>query len=631
MRLGSSALTRYGQVMATLDTGMGRRAVGYLRACCLCLALLASTSVAAGTPKPEVTELLAQAESVRSGDPVRFAELVSQLQGRRQELRGLQQDQLAYLEAYGMAFSGKYEAAIPRLQKLIASSTDSDTRFRAGALLVNLYTKSRRFAESLRQLGRLLPQLDQVRDPQLRIHALVEASYLHNEIGQYSLGMQYAERILASQPDARAHCFAEYLKYDAMLNLATLSPDRMDSLQEAIEQCTQGGERLLANHMRVILAKTMAAERKRPEAIALLRSHMAEVESFRYPYLAVLVKATLADLLFERGDLQASETYASEAIALSGAVGTSTQSLVGAYRTMYRIAERRRDTETALVYYRRFAEADKAYLNEVKARELAYQIVRQETFEKSEQIQRLGSQNQLLQLQRKLESKSVQNTRLVVVLLTMLLASIGYWAYRTKRTQMMFKRLAQTDALTGIGNRSHFSIQSERLLAQCARNEQEVALVMFDLDHFKTINDRYGHAAGDQVLVRVAELCRGLDYRNAVVGRLGGEEFALLLPGMSLAQAVEAAEDCRQRVTRIDTSGTGHRFLVTASFGVTTTALAGYQLARLFSLADRMLYRSKHDGRNQVSAYEGGYSLPERRTVPASGETARRETQEQEG
>ncbi|HUD91780.1 MAG TPA: hypothetical protein VMR39_09370, partial [Sphingobium sp.] len=57
---------------------------------------------------------------------------------------------------------------------------------------------------SLRQLGRLLPQLDQVRDPQLRIHALVEASYLHNEIGQYSLGMQYAERILASQPDARA-------------------------------------------------------------------------------------------------------------------------------------------------------------------------------------------------------------------------------------------------------------------------------------------------------------------------------------------------------------------------------------------------------------------------------------------
>ncbi len=592
-------------------------------------ALWVPVAMAARAASPSVTDLFAQAESIRSAEPARFSALVDALQRRKQEMEPRQREQLEYLEAYRLAFSGNYDAVIPRLKALAASAKDDDIRFRANALLVNLYTKSRRFAESLRQLGNVLPQMDRVSDPQLKVHALVEAAYLHNEIGQYGLGLQYAERILSEHSDSRARCFAEYLKYDAMMNLATMPAD-MAPLDDAIDHCTAGGERLLANHIRVIVARAMAAKHKRAEAIALLRTHLAEVESFRYPYLAVLVKATLAELLFERGDLKAAETYASEAIALSGAVGTSTQSLVGAYRTMYRIAERRRDTETALVYYRRYAEADKAYLNEIKARELAYQIVRQETFEKSEQIQRLGSQNQLLQLQRKLESKSVQNTRLVVVLLTMLLASIGYWAYRTKRTQMMFKRLAQTDALTGIGNRSHFSIQSERLLAQCARNEQEVALVMLDLDHFKTINDRYGHAAGDQVLVRVAELCRGLDYRNAVVGRLGGEEFALLLPGMSLAQAVEAAEDCRQRVTRIDTSGTGHRFLVTASFGVTTTALAGYQLARLFSLADRMLYRSKHDGRNQVSAYEGGYSLPERRTVPASGETARRETQEQE-
>ena len=216
----------------------------------------------------------------------------------------------------------------------------------------------------------------------------------------------------------------------------------------------------------------------------------------------------------------------------------------------------------------------------------------------------------MLQLQRKLESKSAQNTRLVVVLLTMLLASIGYWAYRTKRTQMMFKRLAQTDALTGIGNRSHFSIQSERVLAQCARNEQEVALVMFDLDHFKAINDRYGHAVGDRVLVRVADLCRGLGYRNAVVGRLGGEEFALLLPGMNLAQAIAVAEDCRQRITHIDTADTGHRFLVTASFGVTTTELAGYQLARLFSLADRMLYRSNTMGATRSAPMRAAIRCP---------------------
>lgn len=596
----------------------------------LWLALLIPATGALAAPQPSVTELLARAESIRSAEPAQFSALIDSLQKRRRELAPRQHEQLAYLEAYRLAFAGNYDVVIPRLKELIGSAQDDNIRFRASALLVNLYTKSRRFAESLRQLGTVLPQLDRVSDPQLRVHALVEAAYLHNEIGQYPLGLQYAERILSDHPDSRARCFAEYLKYDAMINLASLPADKAP-LRNAIDHCEGGGERLLANHIRVILAKSMAAEHKRVEAISLLRTHLAEVESFRYPFLAVLVKATLAELLFERGDQKAAETYASEAVALSGAVGTSTQSLVSAYRTLYRIAERRRDTETALVYYRRYAEADKAYLNEVKTRELAYQIVRQETFEKSEQIQRLGSQNQLLQLQRKLEKNSVQNTRLVVVLLTMLLASIGYWAYRTKRTQMMFRRLAQTDALTGIGNRSHFSLRSERLLAQCARDGEEVALIMFDLDHFKTINDRYGHAAGDQVLVQVAELCRRLEQRNGVLGRLGGEEFALLLPGMDLAQAVEVADECRRRVARIDTMATGNHFVVTASFGVTTTVLAGYQLARLFSLADRMLYRSKHEGRNQVSAYEGGYALPERRAgAQGTNDAPRWETQGQE-
>jgi len=599
--------------------------------CLLGIALLCPVTVASGAPQADAADLLAEADAIRSAEPARFSALIDTLQKRRGELSPGQREQLAYLEIYRQGFGGNYDAVIPRLKALIKSAQDDHIRFRASALLVNLYTKTRRFAESLRQLGTLLPQLDKVKDPQLRVHALVEAAYLHNEIGQYLLGQRYAERILAEHPDSRARCFAEYLKYDAMQHLGTLPTDKVP-LQAAIVHCESGGERLLANHIRVIVATSLASENKRVEAIQLLRSHLAEVESLRYPYLAVLFKATLAGLLFERGDLSSAESYASEAIALSGSVGASTQSLVSAYRTMYRIAERRRDTETALVYYRRYAEADKAYLNEVKARELAYQIVRQETFEKSEQIERLGSQNQLLQLQRKLETKSAQNTRLVVVLLIMLLASIGYWAYRTKRTQMMFKRLAQTDALTGIGNRSHFSDQSERLLAQCARDGKEAALIMFDLDHFKTINDRYGHAAGDQVLVLVAELCRQLQQRSAVVGRLGGEEFALLLPGLDLAQAVEVAEECRQGITRIDTSATGHRFMVTASFGVTTTVLAGYQLARLFSLADRMLYRSKHEGRNQVSAYEGGYPLPERKagTAPRTDTAIPVEAQGQE-
>lgn len=581
------------------------------------LAVLFAAALSAQAAAP-VASLFERAESIRSAHPQEFARLVVQLDARRRELSPAQREQLAYLEAYRQAFVGNYAVAIPRLKELNMSSPEASIRYRSGALLVNIYAKSRRFTEGLRQLGDTLVHIDNVEDPELRVHGLIEAAYIHNEVGQYRLGMHYAERILEGTPRARTQCFAEYMRFDAMLNLAILPSDD-GRLQSAITQCESISEGVLANSLRTILARKWAGELRRDAAITLLRKHLAEVEAARYPFLAVQFKSLLAELMLEKGDVRGAESFASETVALSGSVG-NTHALVSAYETLYRIAERRRDDETALVYYRRYAEADKAYLNEVKARELAYQIVRQETLEKSQQIQRLDGQNQLLQLQRRLEAKSTQSTRLAVILLVMLLASLGYWAYRTKRTQMSFRRLAETDTLTGLCNRNHFTQRAERELAQSARNNQEAALIMFDLDHFKSVNDRYGHAAGDWVLRRVADICRGFPRRIDTVGRLGGEEFAFMMYGCNLGEAARLAEECRTRIAAIDTRETGHRFDVSASFGVVSSALAGYQLARLLSLADKMLYRSKHEGRNRVSAYEGGYALAGERFETASND-----------
>jgi len=172
--------------------------------------------------------------------------------------------------------------------------------------------------------------------------------------------------------------------------------------------------------------------------------------------------------------------------------------------------------------------------------------------------------------------------------------------------QMSFRRLAETDTLTGISNRHHFTRQAEQALAYCARSGEDVGLIMFDLDHFKAINDRYGHVTGDFVLTRVAQECKKRCRRNDRFGRIGGEEFAILLIGCDLETTARMAHVCCAHIAEVDTSESGHCFPVTASFGVTTASLSGYELTRMLSHADQMLYRSKHDGRNQVSVHSPG-------------------------
>src|SRR6185437_7293693 len=116
----------------------------------------------------------------------------------------------------------------------------------------------------------------------------------------------------------------------------------------------------------------------------------------------------------------------------------------------------------------------------------------------------LSRNNRVLELEHKLAAKQMEATRLYIVILTLILLFIGLWALWTKRSQLHFKSLSRIDGLTGISNRLHFIECAETMLAYASKSGQDVCLVLFDLDHFKSINDRFGHATGDFVLKRAA-------------------------------------------------------------------------------------------------------------------------------
>lgn len=178
------------------------------------------------------------------------------------------------------------------------------------------------------------------------------------------------------------------------------------------------------------------------------------------------------------------------------------------------------------------------------------------------------------------------------------------WQIREKQ----IRALAVTDPLTGLDNRRALFDQFGYELARSRRSGSPVSVCVMDLDHFKRINDRYGHAVGDKVLLMVATVLRDSLRETDRIGRIGGEEFMLLMPDTDARGAAKVIERCRQRLSETPVDVGGEMPLhISASFGV-TCARPGDTVAQdqLFTRADQALYQAKAAGRNRMAFW----SLP---------------------
>lgn len=198
---------------------------------------------------------------------------------------------------------------------------------------------------------------------------------------------------------------------------------------------------------------------------------------------------------------------------------------------------------------------------------------------------------------------------LVGIIGFLFILGMGYSAQQVRRDSFLarvrlqemnrqLQRLATLDHLTGCANRRHFYEMAEAELARSRRYGRSMGMVILDADHFKFINDRFGHAAGDAVLRCLAETLReelrGLD----VMGRIGGEEFALLLPETPRHESLSIAERLRCRLAESRIEFEGRELTVTASFGVTAREPGDGNVDAIMRRADRALYEAKAAGRN---------------------------------
>ncbi|MDO9488259.1 MAG: GGDEF domain-containing protein [Sphingomonadaceae bacterium] len=200
----------------------------------------------------------------------------------------------------------------------------------------------------------------------------------------------------------------------------------------------------------------------------------------------------------------------------------------------------------------------------------------------------------------------------LVMLLYVMTFGFMIMSMSKEKTDLEHRRQALIDPLTGVANRRAFMIQAEKLLAESRQAGQPAAVMMFDLDHFKAVNDTHGHLVGDGVLTEFATIAVTRLPRRAMLCRMGGEEFAAIVPGTDHVTAIDLAE-----LIRTDLASENRLVPTTVSAGVAISVASDESLAELLSTADDALYRAKKAGRNRVVACNGSADRPV--ASPAAG------------
>lgn len=216
-------------------------------------------------------------------------------------------------------------------------------------------------------------------------------------------------------------------------------------------------------------------------------------------------------------------------------------------------------------------------------------------------------QNKILSRDNQLDKVALENAQqkqwiqtLVIILISLIVLMLVFFLVRQNITSKALHKLANTDSLTELANRRYTFSYGEDKLTIAKKEAKEFALIIFDVDHFKKVNDTYGHAGGDIALKTLSASASTYVRAQDILGRIGGEEFLLVLPNTPANKAIEIAERIREVIEQKTMQINEHTLNITASFGVATFTDKQQTFNDIYQDADLALYQAKEQGRNRV-------------------------------
>jgi two-component system cell cycle response regulator len=277
-----------------------------------------------------------------------------------------------------------------------------------------------------------------------------------------------------------------------------------------------------------------------------------------------------------RGSDTSAFSYITEALDIAEEVGLRMEK-ARCHELLAEMYEQQGNPKQALAQLKLFYKVKETIFNEDTAKRIAnLQVIHQvETAKRDAEIHYLKT----IELQREIEER--------------------------KKAESALEKLATIDPLTEVLNRREFFVLAEREVQNALRREQALSAILLDVDHFKSINDNYGHSVGDQVLTAVARIVRDNLRKGEIVGRIGGDEFAILLPGSNWQQGQQVARRLQKKITSHSFKADPGIFSVTASLGIAELdGKRDISLGPLLDHADQAMYAAKRAGRNRIDNYQ---------------------------
>ncbi|MBD1388446.1 diguanylate cyclase [Neiella sp. HB171785] len=517
-----------------------------------------------------------------------------------------QQTRINIIQAQLALLDGNYGTA-EQLASAIAQRTEfPNSQLAAYSLLMNLANLRGQYETAFYYMYRGEALLTPESDPRRRYEIYSSSANLLINAQIYD---QAESRLASAQglakeiADPKLSCSAQYVQAKlAYLRQQYESAGRL--LQAQIEQCRAINESLFVGAGLVWYGRTQAYEEQHEAAQKTLFEALNSLQQNGFKAGIVKANLSLAELYLRTNQFDLALQYAKESIAM-GAKLEQWQDLVGAYQVAALAAERLGDLDDALYYERLLQQASEQSLVQSKAIRLAYLKARFSSTAEQQKITLFKTENELASLRK--EAALTHRWLIVLGLFATccVCALLFVMLIRSRKEHRHYRQLSQTDSLTNIFNRRYSLELAEKRYRACLVEQTPFTVVMIDVDHFKSVNDTFGHAIGDQVLKHVANQLSLAIRKRDIVGRTGGEEFALFLPSSDEAQTKAVVERCRANLATIRDK-MSQQIEVTASFGIASATGGKLPLEALIRRADEALYDAKSAGRNRLVVYRSG-------------------------